>query len=143
MGKTFDMGINDVTFLADTDLADYQYYCVTSASTEHYVKLADGSDDPAPIGVLQTDTASAAGDPVSVRMFGPTKAMVAAATSANTACDIDMGHYLQATASGWLAFVGGGGPNNARSLEFLDSGCAIINVFFHGWAACAAGDEVY
>lgn len=145
MAKTLDMGIYDVTFRADQDLSGYQYYSVTSASTEHYVKLATGASGPAPLGIIQTDTASTVGDPVSVRMFGPTKAVVAAATSAAAACDIDMGHYLQVgdTASPWLCYMGEGGAHNARSLEFLDSGCATINVFFHGWAACAAGDEDY
>lgn len=141
MAKTFDDGIFEVTFRANTDLSGYKYYPVTSASVEDYVKLATGASNPAPIGIIQNDTASNVGDPVSVKMFGVTKAMVLAATSANTACDIDMGHYLQATASG-LAFVGGGGAHNARALGFLDSGCAIINVFFHGWAACDSGDNI-
>jgi len=141
MTKQFDDGILPVTFRADTDLSSYQYYCVTPASTEGYVKLATGASNPAPIGILQDNDGASAGLPVSVKCFGFSKAVVAAATSANTACDIDAGHYLQATASGWLAYVGGGGAHNARAMEYLDSGCATINVFFHGLAGCDSGDN--
>ena len=138
MANLKDMGIYDVTFKADEDLSGYQYYCVTAASSNGYVKLATGSSGPAPLGVIQVDTASNIGDPVAIRMLGPTKAFVAAATSAATACDVDAGDYLgMMGASGYLCWSGIGAAVNARALEVIDSGCAYIDVFFLPFAACA------
>lgn len=138
MANLKDMGIYDVTFKADQDLSAYQYFVVEAASSNGYVQLATGSSGPAPIGVVQVDTASNIGDPVALRMFGPTKAWVAAATSAGTACDVATGDYLGLKgASGYLCWSGIGAAVNARALEPITTGCAFINVFFLPFAACA------
>ena len=126
-----NMGIYDVTFKANVDLSGNQYYMATPASVADYVKLATGDDGPAPIGVIQTDTASNVGDPVTVRMFGPTKAFVIAATSAAGASGIDLGDYLRCNSSGYLCKSTTDGPANARALGFMDSGSGWMDVFFY------------
>lgn len=141
MASIHEDGVYEVTFKANQDLSAYQYFAVTSASVSGYVKLATGASAPAPIGIIQNDTASNVGDAVRIKTFGHTKARVAAATSAGTACDVDMGDHLLVTASGFLFWGGGGGPYNAIALDFLDSGCSNIEVFFFPWAACSAGDD--
>ena len=141
---TKDMGIFDVTFLAYTDLSDKQYYCVKASSVAcdvgNYVELADATDNPTPLGVIQNTPASTQGELVVVRMFGPTKAFVLAATSTGTpACDIDAGHYLNCGSLGYLNYSSTTGQANARAIDFLDSGSSYINVFFVPFAFSTCG----
>jgi hypothetical protein len=138
MAHTFDMGVYDVTFKAEQDLSSYQYYCVEAASAQGYVELATGSSGPAPIGILQNDTATSGQDAV-VRMLGPTKAFVLAATSGGTACDVDAGDYLQCASTGILGWATTQGRANARALGFLDTGSAYINVFFQPFPTATSG----
>ena len=126
-----NMGIYDVTFKADADLSGKQYYCAIPASSQDFVKIAATDSGPAPLGVIQTDTASNVGDPVPLRMFGPTKAFVIAATSAAGASAIDLGDYLRCNSSGYLCKSTTDGPANARALGFMDSGSGWMDVFFY------------
>ena len=141
MAHTFDMGIYDVTFKAEQDLSSYQYYCVEAASAQGFVELATGGSYPAPIGILQNDDATS-GQDAQVRLFGPSKAFVLAATSGGTACDIDAGDYLQCGSTGILGYSTAEGKVNARALGFLDSGSAYMNVFFQPFstAVCDAAN---
>lgn len=135
MAKTFDTGDISVTFRADEDLSAKQYYAVKAASSADYVKTADGGSDPGPFGILQTDDGDTVGDALEVRVFGSTKAVVAACTVGGAACDIDFGHYLVAGSDGKL-YYSSCGLYNARSLEFLASGSAYLNVLWLG-SGCA------
>jgi len=137
MAKTFDAGQIPVTFRADADLSSNQYYAVKAASLADYVKLANGGCDPAPVGILQDDDGDTIGNDVSVVIFGPTKAVVAACTVGGAACDVDFGHYLVAGSDGKL-YYSSCGLYNARSLDFLSSGSAILNVQWLG-SGCAYG----
>lgn len=137
MSKTFDDGIYTVTFRADVDLTAKQYYAATAASTEDYVKVADGGSDPGPLGIIQDNNASNAGEAVGIKLAGVTKAVVAACTLSGPTCDIDLGHWLVAGSDGKLYYASCG-LANARSLEMLADGTsAIINVLWLPSAACA------
>jgi hypothetical protein len=135
MAKIFQDDYLPVSLLADADLSAKQYYCVRAASTADYVATANGGSDPGPIGVQQDDDADTVGDSLSVKTFGFTKAVVAACTVAGAACDIDFGHYLVAGSDGKL-YYSSCGLYNARAMEFLASGCAIIHVQWLG-SGCA------
>lgn len=145
MANTKDMGIFDVTFRQYTDLSAKQYYLVKASSVAcdvgNYVELADATDNPTPLGVIQNvPSSSAQGELVVVRMFGPTKAFTLAATSSGTpACDIDAGDYLNCGSLGYLNYSSTTGQANARALDFLDSGSAYINVFFVPFAFSTSG----
>ena len=133
MAKTYDIGLKPVTFTADVDLADHLYYVVTStASHADYVELGSAGCDPAPIGVIQDDTASAQGDPVPVAMFGPTKVWAAACDVGGEACPIQNGDLLTCGSNAMLYRAGSAGMYCARALGALSTGSGIINVFFLG-----------
>lgn len=124
-----------VSFYANTDLSAKQYYCVTAASIDNFVKTATGGSDPAPVGVLQDDDGDAASVVTSVKMFGYTRAVVAACEVGGAACDIDFGHYLVAGSDGKLYYASCG-LYNARAMEALASGSAIIHIQWLG-SGCA------
>lgn len=124
-----------VSFLADADLSAKQYYCVQAASTDGYVKTADGASDGAPIGIQQDDDADAVGETLSVKVFGFSFGVVAACEIGGAACDIDFGHYLVAGSDGKL-YYSSCGLYNARAMEALASGSAIIHVQWLG-SGCA------
>jgi hypothetical protein len=129
MTKTFSDGILPVTFAADQDLSDYQYYAAAPASTVDYVKLASAASDPFPVGVIQVDDADTVGDALSVKTFGFTKAKVSCAVS-----PIGYGDFLKVSASGDLVVSGSQTVYNARAFGSLASGCGTINVFWYGAA---------
>jgi len=129
MANVHNDGILPVTFAADADLSDYQYYAVMPASTAGYVKLATGASDPFPLGIVQTDDADTVGDAVPVKMFGATKAQVSCAVS-----PVGYGDFLKVSASGDLVVSGSETVYNARALEALSSGCGVIEVYWMGAA---------
>ena len=133
MAKTYDMGLKPVTFKAGEALDDNLYYVVTSvASAADYVELGSAGCDPAPIGVIQDDSASSVGDAVPVAMFGPTKAWVAACDVGGETCPIQNGDLLTCGSNAMLFRAGSAGMYCARALDALSTGSGIINVFFLG-----------
>ena len=139
MAWTLQDGAIPVSFWADADLSAKQYYCATAASTDKYVKAATGASNPAPVGVIQDDSADVIGESVGVLVTGFTKAVVAACDVAGNACAVKWGTYLVCGSSGYLyAAAGGNSIANARAFEALSTGCAILNVYFYGnIASCA------
>ena len=126
-------GILPVSFWADAVLSTYQYYAVTAASTEDYVKRATGASNPVPIGILQDKDGEAVGDGVAVKTFGFTKAVVAACDIAGNGCAIKYGTYLTSGSDAKLYATGGGdAPACAQAYEAFTSGSRIIEVFFWG-----------
>jgi len=128
-------GILPISFLANEDLSAAQYYCVKAASLPGYVRRAVAGCAPYPIGVLQDNNGSNAGDAVSVKMFGITKAWVAACDAAESeSCPIQFGDMLVCNASGVLVRAGSFGTHNAMALGAIATGCyaGIIDVFFYG-----------
>ena len=71
MANYRDMGIADVSFLADVDLTQKQYYFVMPASTAGNVTTSTGACNPAPLGVLQNSPSL--GQEATVRILGFTK----------------------------------------------------------------------
>lgn len=71
MANYRDMGIADVTFIADVDLTQKQYYFVAAASTAGNVGVATGTCNPVPLGVLQNSPSL--GQEAQVRFLGFTK----------------------------------------------------------------------
>jgi hypothetical protein len=136
MAKVFQDDYLPVSFMADTDLTAKQYYCATAASTDYYVKVADGGSDPAPVGVIQDDNASNVGEAMSVKTFGFTKAWVAGYAEGGVACAVAFGHFLVAGSDGKLYLSGSDALCNARAMESIASGSAIIHVQWLG-SACA------
>jgi hypothetical protein len=94
MATARDIGIADVAFTADVDLTAVQYYAVAPASTAGNVKIATGTCNPAPFGVLQNSPS--AGQEARVRMLGPSKLFVV--TGSGSA--LNYGAYAMVNASG-------------------------------------------
>lgn len=142
MAISRNMGLMNVAFKADTALDDYQYYCVAAASTQGYVKRATGACNPDAFGVLQDNGASAAGENVSVCLFGPTIAKVAACDNAGNSCPILVGHHLTVGSGGYMLCAGSvGDVVVARALEPITtaSAWANIEVFFFGIPGASPG----
>ena len=136
-------GILPVPFFADENLASYQYYCAATASTAGYVILATGACEPVPIGVIQDNNASNIGEAVSVKMFGITKANVAACDLADNACPIRPGLRLTTNPSGRLCRAGSDEMAVAMSLGSISTACRVadIEVFFFGGMFAASGQS--
>lgn len=135
MAISKNIGVISMPMKADLALDDYQYYCVYAASTAGYVGLSTGSSAPHPIGVLQTNAASARGEAVEVGVFGPMIAKVAACGMANEACPIKVGDFLTTGTSGYLMRAGSVGfTTQAMALEPITSSCYVANihVFWYG-----------
>jgi hypothetical protein len=133
MANLKEDGIFSVTFRANEDLSAKQYYCAAPASTANYVNVADGASNPTPIGVIQDDNADTVGDAVQVKMWGLTKAVVAACDLVGNACVMAFGHFLVAGSDGKLYAAGSGTDISAtaRALESVTTETsAIISVFF-------------
>jgi hypothetical protein len=142
MAKTFDDGRIPLPFKADVNLSSYQYYCVTlTASAADYVELATAASDPTPIGVLQDNTGTSQGQPVSVVVMGPTKAYVSACDIDGNACPIQPGDALVCGSDGTLFRAGSKGYfYNARAFGAISTACnleVIPVMFYGGMAACA------
>ena len=139
MAKVFSDGILHVGFWADEDLSAKQYYCVKTASTADYVKTANGASDPGPLGVLQDDNAASVGQEVAVKLFGFTKAVVAACDLAGNTCSVGYNAWLTCGSDGKLYKTGGCALSNARAYGTVTSGSVIMQVFFSGNTAACTG----
>lgn len=137
MAKYYDVGVSDMTFLADADLTSKQYFFVCAASVAGYVKLATGASDPGPLGALQNSPSL--GQEARVRIFGPTK-LVAKTPSG---CGLAFGRFITASTGG-QATPQDGETSCALLGRWLDTtlavsssviGQAFINCA--GFAACA------
>lgn len=121
-----DLGIADVTFVADVDLTQKQYYFVQAASTQGNVGVATGTCNPIPIGVLQNSPSL--GQEAQVRMVGITKLV----------CIVDGNGSNLA----WRNFVycGSSGQGQGASI----TGCP-VNAFFldSGFSSGSAVKQVY
>jgi len=139
MAKVFNDGILPVGFWTDEDLSAKQYRCVKAASTADYVKLADGASNPGPLGVLQDDNGASVGQAVAVKLFGFTKAIVAACDTEGNACPVAYGSYLKCGACGYFYKTGCCDIQQARAFGSVSTGSAILNVFFSGNIAACSG----
>lgn len=83
----------DVSFIADVDLTAAQYLWVAPASTPNNVQKATSTSAPAPFGILQNSPSL--GQEARVRMFGFSKAKVAAGT-----CTVQWGRYVYCASDG-------------------------------------------
>src|SRR3990167_4948758 len=71
MANYRDIGISDVTFIADVDLSLKAYYFVQCASTAGNVGIATGTCNPVPLGILQNSPSL--GQEAQVRVLGFSK----------------------------------------------------------------------
>ena len=139
MAKVYQDGIIPISMLADADVSAKQYYCVRTASTDGYAKVANGASNSAPIGILQDDVGDEVGDAVSIKTFGFSLGVVSACDIAGNACVIKFGTYLRTGSNGQLYATGGGDAiATARAFDSMSTGCGILNVFFFGGAAGCA-----
>lgn len=139
MARTYDDGILPISFLADADLSAKQYYCVAAASTAGYVKTGTGASNPYPLGIQQDDDADAVSDAVSVKVFGFTKAVVAACAISGAASPVGVTDMLTCGSDGKLYVSGSDALACAKSYEALSTGSGILNVFFFGAAGGCPG----
>lgn len=135
MATSQDIGLSDMTFVADVDLTLAQYYFVTMASTTGNVQAATGASNPAPLGVLQNSPSL--GQEARVRPLGPTKLFCK--TGSGSA--IGWGRYITVNASGQgipMATDGGSaicGRNVGAAIAVSSS--QYIDAFVWPWATCA------
>lgn len=136
MATARNIGLFSAPFKAGEALDDYQYYvCQLTASAPGFVDLATTACTPHVFGVIQDNNASAASANVSVGLFGPMIAKVAACDNAGNPCPIAAGDYLRACSAGWLVKAGSVGDIPcARALGAIPSSCYIgnIEVFWFG-----------
>ncbi len=132
MARYGDIGVTGLSFKADQDLSDYQFYCVAAASTTDYVKLGSGASDSTPFGVNQSDGADTVGDALTVVMFGPTQAVVCACDIAGNASPIGFGDFLSCGSGGALYRSGSFVVANALSLGTVTSGSNTIPIWWLG-----------
>lgn len=130
MSTRQQMGIINLTFNADADLSSDQYFVVTAASTTRRVKRCTGGSDPTPLGILQDDNGGTIGNAVEVCPFGPCQAKVAACDQGGEACPIGHWDGLVCASGGQLMRAGSNSAINARAMDTLSSGSAILEVFF-------------
>ena len=132
MVRVFNMGVLNVSFIANEDLSAYQYHFVESAGSanEGYVVLADsGSATYSPIGVLQN--APESGEEATVCMFGPTK--IHADYAAGT---IDIGEWLTCNGSGEAEYTAVASLAVGFSLSPGDSSASnVMHMFFDPMAS--------
>ena len=135
MASWQDIGLSDMTFVADVDLTLAQYYFVSPASTAGNVGVATGASNPAPLGVLQNSPSL--GQEARVRPFGPPKLFIK--TGSGSA--LGFGRYIIVNASGQgipLATDGGSatmGRNVGAGVAVSSS--QVIDAFVWPWATCA------
>lgn len=94
MAKYYSIGIDDMSFTADTDLTSSIYRFVIPASTAGKVTIANGASNPTPLGVLQNSPS--AGQEARVRVIGPTK--VVAITPSG--CALAYGRFISGSDTG-------------------------------------------
>ncbi|MHC4592626.1 MAG: hypothetical protein ACYS8L_08035 [Planctomycetota bacterium] len=131
MASVFNDGTIPVSFRTDADLSAKQYYAVRAASTVGYVNTANGASNGGPVGVLQDSDGDTIGDVVGVILEGPTKGVCAACDIAGNACVIKFGTFLRTGSNGQFYARGAAqGQTNARALESLTTGSAILHIYF-------------
>lgn len=124
----------DVSFLADADLTQKQYYAVMPASTDGNVALANGASNTTPLGILQNSPS--AGQEARVRVLGFSKAVVE-----NGTCVIKFGRYAFVASDGQFEMCTvAGSPANARYIgnSFATAGSIYgeMMLFPGGLATC-------
>ena len=119
MTMAYEKDLKCRSFLADTDLSDYQYHAVELNSDEEIILASDANDRA--IGVLQ-DSPSAAGRPCLVAVGGVTKAVGAAVIAAGAAVEVAAGGKFQTLTTGpiaGIAYTACGADDEQFSLEFF------------------------
>lgn len=136
MATVHNAGMLSIPMKADEPLDDYQYYVAALvASAPGFVDLATTGCTPHVFGVIQDNNASAASANVSIGVFGPMVAKVAACDNAGNTCAISPGDYLRVASTGYLVKAGSVGDIPcARALGKIGSACYIgnIEVFWFG-----------
>ena len=137
MAKYHDMGIADISFLADADLTSKQYHFVTVASTGGYVKTATGASNPTVLGVLQNSPS--AGQEARVRIVGFSKIV-----GENGACNLTVGTFVTCASDGQAeTMTPSGCPAIGRWMgpTYATAGSIFGEVLLFGFSACISASN--
>jgi len=132
MAKVPNIGIAPASFLADHDLSASMYrhrFVQLTASAADRVELATGASLGAPVGILQNSPC--ANETAAVQVFGFSKLVVTTVQQGDMtgASPVQISDFLTSTSTGQGRKGGGAAsPMQARALEAVASGSAIISV---------------